>query len=40
MPNAFSTGIPPNKFKSFTPGLLLSSGMEINSSLVFDITYG
>ena len=35
MPNVLSTG----KFKSFTPGLLLSSGMEINNSLLFDINF-
>ena len=35
MPNALST----SKFKSFTLGLLLSSGMEINNFLLFDINF-
>ena len=39
MHNAFPTGVPLNKFKSFTPGLLLSSVMEINNSLLFDINF-
>ena len=37
MRNAFLTGIPLIKFESFTPGLLVSSGMEINNSLLSDI---
>ena len=34
MPNAFLTGIPPNKSKSFTLCLISLTGMEINNSLL------
>ena len=39
MSNVFSTDTSLSKFKSFAPGLLLSSGMKINHALLFDIIF-